>query len=125
MTKRIIPVAVVVCYGALSGCSRTDVELAESISAGNVARGYRTFRRLGCGSCHEIDGDQTTRGHVGPALDEFALQSYLPGGLVNEPDSLVRWLRFPRELAPGTAMPDLDVSEQDARDLAAYLYTLR
>ena len=110
---------------SLQGCPRDDVELAESITAGKVDRGYRAFRRFGCGSCHEIAGDVTTHGHVGPALDEFALQSYLPGGLPNTPDTLVRWIRFPRQVSPKTAMPELGVSERDARDLAAYLYTLR
>jgi cytochrome c len=110
---------------AAAGCSARDEALAESITAGNAARGRQAFHRLGCGSCHEIDGDRTTQGHAGPRLEEFALQSYLPGGLANEPAALVRWIRDPRDVAPGTAMPDLGVAEQDARDLAAYLYTLR
>jgi cytochrome c len=110
---------------AWSGCDSSAVTLAESLTAGNVARGDRSFRRLGCGSCHHVDGDQTRLGRAGPSLDEFAWQAYLPGGQVNEPNALIRWLRFPREVAPGTAMPDLGVTEAEARDLAAYLYTLR
>ena len=110
---------------ASSACAGGDRKLAEDITGGRVARGQSAFRRLGCGSCHEIDGDFTTQGHVGPALDEFALQSYLPGGLANTPDTLVRWIRFPRQVVKTTAMPELGVSEKDARDLAAYLYTLR
>ena len=112
------------CSATLA-CSRDDSELAEGLTGGSVARGYRAFRRLGCGSCHEIDGDFSTQGHAGPALDEFALQSYLPGGLPNKPDSLVKWIRFPRHVVPTTAMPELGVNDQDARDLSAYLYTLR
>jgi cytochrome c2 len=108
-----------------SACSSHDVELAEGLTGGSVARGRRAFRHHGCGSCHEIDGDFTSQGHAGPALDELALQSYLPGGLPNEPDALVRWIRFPRHVVPTTAMPELGVNERDARDLAAYLYTLR
>jgi cytochrome c2 len=110
---------------SIVGCSRQDEQLAESITGGNVARGHRAFRQRGCGSCHEIEGDFTTQGHVGPDLHEFALQSYLPGGLVNKPDMLVRWIRFPRHVVPSTAMPELGVGEREARDLAAYLYTLR
>jgi cytochrome c2 len=111
------------CAG--SACSGRDVALAESITAGNVARGRHAFRARGCGSCHEIDGNRTTQGHAGPALNKFALQSYLPGGLANEPDSLVHWLRVPRHVVPSTAMPELGLGEQEARDVAAYLYTLR
>jgi cytochrome c len=115
----------VVWLCAASACSARDVALAEGITGGSAARGRGAFHRLGCGSCHEIDGDRTAQGHAGPSLDEFALQSYLPGGLANEPVGLMRWIRHPREVAPGTAMPDLGVREHDARDLAAYLYTLR
>jgi cytochrome c1 len=37
---------------------------------------------------------------------------------------MVRWLQAPQKLKPGSAMPDLGLSERDARDIAAYLETL-
>lgn len=61
---------------------------------------------------------------VGPPLDRMAKRIYVAGTLPNTPDNLIRWLREPQTLAPFTAMPDLGVSERDARDMAAYLYTL-
>jgi cytochrome c len=124
MIRHALPLGLLALVG-LVACARDDVELAESITAGNVERGKRAFRRFGCGSCHEVHGDRTSQGHAGPALDHFALQSYLPGGLANTPASLTRWIRRPREVSPNTAMPELGVSEQEGRDLAAYLYTLR
>ena len=45
--------------------------------------------------------------------------------LRNTPANLVRWIREPQAVVPGNAMPDMGVSEADARDIAAYLYTLR
>jgi len=45
--------------------------------------------------------------------------------LRNEPRNLVTWLRHPQEVVPGNAMPDMRLDERDARDIAAYLYTLR
>jgi cytochrome c1 len=45
--------------------------------------------------------------------------------LPNTPENLVRWLRDPQKLNPRTAMPDLGVTERDAQDIAAYLYTLK
>ena len=33
------------------------------------------------------------------------------------------WIRDPQQVSPGTAMPDLDVGEGDARDITAFLYT--
>jgi cytochrome c1 len=45
--------------------------------------------------------------------------------LRNTPPNLVRWIREPQAVVPGNAMPNMGVSEVDARDIAAYLYTLR
>ncbi|MEL6648628.1 MAG: hypothetical protein AAFQ05_13195, partial [Pseudomonadota bacterium] len=52
-------------------------------------------------------------------------RAYVAGVLPNEPGGLVRWLVDPVAHSPMTAMPDLGVTEADARDMAAYLYTLR
>ena len=40
------------------------------------------------------------------------------------PANMVRWIQHPREIEHGTAMPDMGVTDSDARDIAAYLYTL-
>lgn len=47
------------------------------------------------------------------------------GMLRNSPANLIRWIRDPQGVVPGNAMPDMGVTEADARDIAAYLYTLR
>lgn len=36
----------------------------------------------------------------------------------------MQWVMNPQAVEPGTAMPDLGVSEPEARHIAAYLYTL-
>lgn len=79
----------------------------------------------GCGSCHVIPGIVGARGTVGPSLQGFRHRSYVAGILPNEPGGLVRWLMNPTVHAPLTAMPDLGITEPEARDMAAYLYTLR
>ena len=61
---------------------------------------------------------------VGPPLDFFAERTYIGGELPNTPDTLVHWIMDAPSLIPATAMPRLGVSEADARDIAAYLYTL-
>jgi hypothetical protein len=61
---------------------------------------------------------------VGPPLTSFANRSYIAGQLVNSPDNLIRWIMDPQGVEPGTAMPDLGVIPEVARDMAAYLYTL-
>jgi cytochrome c len=60
---------------------------------------------------------------VGPNLDGFADRRLVAGALVNRPENLIRWIRHPQGVLPGTVMPDLGVGEQQARDIAAYLYS--
>jgi cytochrome c1 len=62
---------------------------------------------------------------VGPPLKGIASRVMLGGVLPNSPANMVLWLRAPQQVAPLTAMPDLGVTERDARDIAAYLATLK
>lgn len=62
---------------------------------------------------------------VGPALEGIARRSMLAGVLPNSPVNMARWIREPQKVNPGSGMPDLGVTERDARDIAAYLATLR
>ena len=48
---------------------------------------------------------------------------FLAGELPNDPENAVRWIMDPRKIQPDTLMPDLGVTEGEARDIAAYLYT--
>ena len=114
--------AVVVVYRQDDAAARID---AEALAGGHVDAGKSAIVRYGCGGCHAIEGVRSARGQVGPALDGLATHSEVAGRLSNQPDALIRWIRFPQQVAPGNGMPDLGVGEQDARDIAAYLYTLR
>jgi cytochrome c2 len=78
-----------------------------------------------CGSCHVIPGMPGAVGRVGPTLERYAVRSYIAGRLPNAPHTLVRWIESPSSLVPGTPMPDMGASAVDARDMAAYLMTLR
>jgi cytochrome c1 len=91
---------------------------------GNPHRGRQLIVSYGCGACHVIPGIYTARGLVGPPLYFFSRRTIIAGELPNTPDNLVRWLRHPTAVEPGTAMPDLGLNQQQAQDIAAYLYTL-
>jgi cytochrome c oxidase assembly factor CtaG len=95
-------VAMVVALG-LAGCDRNG---ARSPWAMSVA----------------IAGVANARGEVGPPLTQFSRRAYIVGLLINNPDNLVKWLRSPQSVIPGNAMPDTGLTEQDARDIAAFLY---
>jgi cytochrome c2 len=86
--------------------------------AGDPLRGRGLVRAYGCLSCH-------APGMVGPPLEHIGGAGYLAGHIPNVPGAMQQWIRYPRELKPGTAMPDLGVGVRDADDIAAYLATLR
>ena len=108
---------------ALTACEQAPT--VDRMPGGNAEAGRRAISLYGCGSCHVIPGIPGARGVVGPPLTDFGRRVYIVGSLPNMPDNLVRWLRDPPAIEPNTAMPDLGVSQREARDIAAYLYTLR
>jgi mono/diheme cytochrome c family protein len=93
-------------------------------STGNAVRGQRALAQYACNSCHTIPGVTGAAVHVGPPLAGLARRARIAGTLANTPDNLVLWLRETQRVKPMTAMPQLGVGEQDARDIAAYLGTL-
>lgn len=92
---------------------------------GNSQVGQHLIETVGCGTCHAIPGVSGARGLVGPPLSGIASREYIAGMLHNTPDNMVLWLRFPQHVVPGNAMPDMGLSDEQARDIAAYLYTLK
>jgi cytochrome c2 len=98
-------------------------EHAATIAQGDPSRGEAMFIQYGCGSCHSLKNVRTATGMVGPPLDGIALRVIIGGHLSNTPANMEHWIRDPQHVSPGTAMPDLGVSEGDARDITAFLYT--
>jgi cytochrome c2 len=92
---------------------------------GNAQHGKQLIRSYGCGACHMIPGVEAARGLVGPPLLFLAERTMIAGELPNTPANLTHWIQHPREVEPKTAMPELGVTEDEAYDIAAYLYTLR
>lgn len=93
------------------------------VAGGDPDRGRALVADYGCPACHVIPGVSGPGGVVGPPLDGFADRGRIAGFIPNFPGHLVAWLRDPPALAPMTGMPDMGVSEPDARDMAAFLYT--
>ncbi len=88
----------------------------------NAAQGKAVIERVGCGSCHTIQGIYWPQGKVGPKLDGLANRALIAGRLPNRPDVLASYIRNAPALLPGSSMPAMPVSETEARDIAAYLY---
>jgi cytochrome c len=109
----------------LGGCRHDSDDPRWQVAGGDPDRGRAAIEQYGCGSCHLVPGVNVPGGAVGPPLAGFARRAYVAGRLPNVPDSLVQWLMNPQRFEPGRAMPNLGVTEKDARDIAAYLYTLQ
>lgn len=110
----------------LTGCrGGRETPPAEIVPGGNPQAGAQVIESYRCGVCHTIPGIRDADGLVAPPLILFARRTFIGGELPNTPPNLIRWIRDPPAVEPGTAMPALGLSEQQARDAAAYLYTLR
>jgi cytochrome c len=109
----------------VSACSEisrpSTVTLAQS---GDPQRGVQTFVDYGCISCHRIPGVPRARGIVGPPLDSWANRTFIAGQFPNTEENLTSWLMAPQAMMPGSAMPDMGVTWQDAQDMSAYLFSL-
>jgi cytochrome c1 len=92
-----------------------------------VAEGQALIQQKGCGGCHAIPGIPGATGIVGPSLPGVASRTAIAGGAVpnNGPDDLKRWILDPPAVKPGTAMPKLGLTDDEATKIVGYLETLR
>lgn len=109
----------------LAACGRNPAERAATEFGGHPRQGAKLIAELGCGTCHAIPGIQHAIGRVGPPLGGIAGRTFIAGMLPNTPRNMMSWLEAPQSVVPGNVMPNMGISNHDARDIAAYLYTLR
>lgn len=109
----------------LSACTREGEQAAAEMTGGNPERGRAAIGRYGCATCHTVPGVTGANGLVGPPLAQIASRVYLAGRLENTPDNMIQWIRNPQAIDEKTAMPNLGVTDVDARDITSYLYTLK
>ena len=95
-----------------------------ALTGGDPDRGRADIARRPCGGCHEIPGVAGARGHVGPPLEGFASRAFIAGRVNNTPQNLVQWIEDPHTVDKDNVMPPMGIGEAEARDIAAYLYTL-
>ena len=115
----------VACFFAQISCSSSSVNKAVRLTGGDTGKGASAIYRFGCGSCHTIPGIPGAHGLVGPSLAQIADRQYVAGIMPNDATSLELWIRDPHALNANTVMPTLGVGEQEATDIAAYLYSLK
>ncbi len=124
--KRLIAALAYAGLVVLGACGQEAGGVAlEYVPGGDATQGQQAIQRYGCGTCHVIPGIAGANGTVGPPLEAYARRKYIAGTLTNTPDHLIAWIQNPQTIEPGTAMPNMGIGERDARDIAAYLATLR
>ena len=109
---------------AVWGLRRHPTSPALYVPGASPDRGRELIQKYSCSACHTIPGVRDAAGKVGPRLDRMKEQIYVAGILPNTPQNLTFWITSPKTADPQTAMPELGISEVDARDIAAYLYGL-
>ena len=114
----------VVLVSLLTGCSGGVNGVPEPRSAPeiNITAGRRLIASYGCGACHSIPGVPGADAMAAPPLNCFYERIYIAGWLSNTRGNLTKWIQNPQLIDPGTAMPNLGVSQKEADDIAAYLY---
>jgi len=95
------------------------------VKGGSTTIGKDLIVKYGCGSCHTIPGIRNANGLVGPPLIHWGRRSMIAGRLPNTPDNLIRWVHDPQGVEPGTDMPNLGVTQTEARNIAAYLENIQ
>jgi cytochrome c oxidase assembly factor CtaG/cytochrome c2 len=124
LRARLAPLAGLGVLLILGSCGQQQGVSASDAAIGDPDRGASEIVAVGCGTCHSIPGIANADGLVGPPLDHMGRRIFVAGMLRNTPDNMAVWLRDPQAIVPGNAMPDMGLSDRQARDITAYLYTL-
>lgn len=109
------------CLLALSACKQPPASRYR-FEADLRERGQRVIERAGCAACHEIPGIDWPEGRTGPSLNGFDDIGPIAGALPNTPGNLARFVRDAPAAKPGSAMPAMPISTDEADAVAAYLY---
>lgn len=127
-TLRLAIILLAMAASLLVGC---DIEprpmqgRAPAVVGGEPGRGPALLYSYGCTSCHQIPRTVALHGNTGPSLAGWPERRMIAGTVPNRPAELIEFIMNPQEVRPGSAMPDVGVSEEDARHIAAFLFTLR
>ena len=115
---------VVLACASLVACDGPP-DRTPTLGDADTARGRQLVSAKGCVACHTFPDVKWPRGGLGPSLENFGRQGLIAGRLSNQPGVLMRFIRNAPALVPGTAMPATSMTDQEARDVTAYLLTLK
>ena len=122
---RIVLAFVAAAAALLGGCSLRHSPPEQVVINGDAGRGKAAIDKFGCGACHDIPGIRGANGMVGPPLVHWSERRVIAGEVENTPDRLIAWIMNPQVIEPGDAMPNMGIGNGDARDITAYLYSIK
>ncbi|HEX8967090.1 MAG TPA: c-type cytochrome [Chloroflexota bacterium] len=96
-------------------------------AGGEAAEGAQIIATKPCVGCHTIPGIPGANGQVGPNLAGVASRTKIAGGAVSNagPDDLKKWILNPPAVKPGTGMPNVGLTDDEATKIVAFLETLK
>lgn len=94
-------------------------------SVGNPETGRQLIEKYACLACHQIPGFEGPQGFLGPSLEGMASRPTISGRVPNDVTTMTAYLQNPPAIDPPTRMPPLGISEEEARHVTAYLFTLK
>jgi mono/diheme cytochrome c family protein len=107
--------------GLRSGAGRAGDDRAWA--GGDPGKGKTIVETVGCKGCHVVGDDDRMRKERGFSFD--IAPELTRAGSKLDPAWLFRWVKNPKDFRPTTRMPDLRLSDQEARDIVAYIMSLR
>ena len=119
-----VVVGAAITGAACSGAGDTGAEGSRVVRGASPEAGKQQIIRYGCGACHQIPGIKQANGLVAPPLDHFGRRGTIAGHFANTPDNLINWVNDPQGMLPGNDMPNLGVTRDEARNIAAYLESI-
>jgi cytochrome c oxidase subunit 2 len=95
-----------------------------------VEQGKQVFFTAGCVGCHTITGAELNGvqalGTVGPNLTHVGSRTGLAGEVLTQTQAnIAKWVHNPQKVKPGTLMPNLGLTDDQANAVAAYLESLK
>jgi cytochrome c2 len=124
--KRGVLILIVLTCVACGDKSRENYQTMNATGGGNADRGRKLIEeKYGCASCHSIPEIKGPKGMVGPPLEHMASRQFIAGKIQNTPQNMMAWLQNPQAMDPQNAMPNLGITPADARDITAFLQSLK
>ena len=103
----------------VNSAKESDYKAPAAPPGGSASRGERLVETIGCKGCHVVtEKDREIR--VTDVSYDIAPELNKIGSKVNR-DWLYAWIKDPKQYNPNTTMPNLRLTDSEARDIAAYL----